>query len=82
MFTFLHGNTSFFCMVKSASFKDYDFGITEFVLSLYIVASVVISILSLLLLILLLLLLLLFVLALLLLLLSLYSHCLFVLLLF
>ena len=60
----------------SACFKDYDFGITEFVLSAYIIASVVVSILSLLLLILLSLLL--FVLVILLLL-SLYSHCLFVL---
>ena len=58
----------------SACFKVYDFGITEFVLSVYIVTSVVVSILSLLLL-----LLLLFVLVILLLLLSLNSHYLFVL---
>ena len=67
--TFLHGNISFFYTVMSACFKDYDFGITEFVLSVY---SVLVCVLSLLLLILLSLLL--FVLVLLLLLLSLYSH--------
>ena len=33
--TFLHGNISFFYTVMSACFKDYDFGITEFVLSVY-----------------------------------------------
>ena len=57
----------------SACFKDYNFGKMEFVLSVYIVASVVVSILSLDLLILLSLSLL-FVLVLLFLLLSLYSH--------
>ena len=68
VFTFLHGNISFFYTV-SACLKDYDFGTTEFVLPVYIVASVVVSILSLLLLILSLLL---FVLVLLLLFLSLH----------
>ena len=60
--------------LMSACFKDYDFGITQFVLSVYIATSVVVFILSRLLLIalsLLLLLLLLFVLVILLLLLSL-----------
>ena len=51
--TFLHGSISFFYMVMLACFKDYDFGITEFVLSVSIAASAVDSILSLLLLILL-----------------------------
>ena len=44
--TFLDGNISFFYKVVSEFFKDYDFEITEFVLSVYIVASVVVSILS------------------------------------
>ena len=59
--------------LRSACFKDYDFGITQFVLSVYIATSVVVFILSRLLLIALslLLLLLLFVLVILLLLLSL-----------
>ena len=34
--------TSVLYTVKSACFKDYDFGISEFVLSVYIVASVVV----------------------------------------
>ena len=69
-----------FYTVMSARFQDYNFGITEFVLSAYIAASVVVSILSLLLLILLSSLL--FVLVLLLLLLSLYLRYLFILQLF
>ena len=44
--TFLDGSISFFYKVVSEFFKDYDFEITEFVLSVYIVASVVVSILS------------------------------------
>ena len=71
-FTWLH---QLFSTVILACFKGYGFGITEIVLSVYIVASVVVSLLSLLLLILLSLL---FILVLLLLLLSsLYSYYLF-----
>ena len=38
---FLHVNISFFYAVMSVCFKDYDFGIKEFVLLVYIVTSVV-----------------------------------------
>ena len=53
VFTFLHGKIGSFYTVMSACFTDYDFGITEFVLSVKIVASDVACILLLLLLILL-----------------------------
>ena len=71
VFTFLYGNISFLHGIVSI-FQDFYFAIMEFVLSVYIVASVVVSILSLLPLILLSLSLL-FALVILLLL-SLYSH--------
>ena len=78
--TFLHGNISFFYTLMSACFKDYDFGIAEFVLLVYIVTRAVVFMLSRLLLIALSLLLLslMFVLVILLLLLSLNSYYLFV----
>ena len=63
----------------SACFKDYHFGITEFIVSIYIAGTVVVSILSLLLLIILSLLLFVLILLILLLLLSFYFHYLFVL---
>ena len=74
LFTFLYGNISFLHGSVSI-FQDFYFAIMEFVLSVYIVASVVVSILSMLPLILLLL----FALVILLLLLSLCSHYFFVL---
>ena len=77
VFTALHGNVSYLHGNVSI-FLDFYFGITEFALSVYIVASVVVSVLSMLPLILLSLSLLL-ALVILLLLLSLYSHYFFVL---
>ena len=64
----------FFYTVMSTCFEDYDFKKTEFVLSVYIITSVIVSVFSLIMVILLLLL---FALALLLLLLSLNLYCLF-----
>ena len=75
VFTFLHGNVSFRHGSVSI-FQDFYFAIMEFVLSVYIVPSAVVSILSLLPLILLSISLL-FALVILLLLLSLQSHCFF-----
>ena len=47
MFTFLQWQHQFFYTVMSACFEDYDFKIKEFVLSVYIITSVIVSILSL-----------------------------------
>ena len=50
VFTFLHVIINIFYTLMSACFKDYDFGIMEFVLLVNIVASFVVCLLSLLLL--------------------------------